>query len=580
CPVLLRASTEMSEWIRFFTAAGIPPGPAAKYAVVFLDNRIQKSMLMDLTKEYLKEMGIGIMGDVIAILKYAKTAHVMYENEKPAITSLSTDPDAKVEVKRQTTPGSRMLEHYMRKEGIMESSSSKVTVSPSMAVRLGAVPTGGEYKNTEKKTKKGSVGLADTAEVVPIKRPRMVKPEEEGKYIVSMPKGSTPRTQKILEQKRQQQQGSVDEKKSSVFARLGSGNSPTPTQSTSKQVRASSSLAASSPSVFNRLGGQRQRSLSDGSDGGSVVEYQGVLKTLSSPDAQTTTLKTSTAKLVKPTSVKVTLGALRKSAPSPAVTLKSRTKSSTPGAGSIGSPPQSLMARLGAPVNKTKGAMGTAVGTKQKVTVTIGGAKRLNPGAPKQTVMDRLGVQKAEVSTTTHMDAVGVKSKVLDRLGSSDLAVSGKGTTSAGTGKPAIKRSMQVRLGAPAAATASSNLAQETSTMKQTVTVTLGGRPGSMKNRLTLQTPQKVAPSPRVGSRATPTEGSRLLKRLGTSPMASSIPTKKSSVQDRLGVMKAEVSSTTPSVTVTLGGGALKKMPTTAAAGGPSKTNVFSRLGS
>ncbi|XP_071481891.1 uncharacterized protein C19orf47-like [Diadema antillarum] len=575
----MSANKEMSEWIRFFTAAGIPPGPAAKYAMVFLDNRIQKSMLMDLTKEYLKEMGIGIMGDVIAILKYAKTAHVMYENEKPAITSLSTDPDAKVAVKRQTTPGSRMLEHYMRKEGIMESSSSKVTVSPSMAVRLGAVPTGG--------AKKGAVGLADTAEVVPIKRPRMVKPEEEGKYIVSMPKGSTPRTQKILEQKRQQQheqlpqpqtppqgiQGSVDEKKSSVFARLGSGNSPTPTQSTSKQ-------AASSPSVFNRLGGQRQRSLSDGSDGGSVVEYQGVLKTLSSPDAQTTMLKTSTAKLVKPTSVKVTLGAPRKSAPSPAVTLKSRTKSSTPGASSIGSPPQSLMARLGAPVNKTKGAMGTAVGTKQKVTVTIGGAKRLNMGTPKQTVMDRLGVQKAEVSTTTHMDAVGVKSKVLDRLGSSDLAVSGKGTTSAGTGKPAIKRSMQVRLGAPAAATASSSLAQETSTMKQTVTVTLGGRPGSMKNRLTLQTPQKVAPSPRVGSGATPTEGSRLLKRLGTSPMASSIPTKKSSVQDRLGVMKAEVSSTTPSVTVTLGGGALKKMPTTAAAGGPSKTNVFSRLGS
>ncbi|XP_072165015.1 uncharacterized protein [Diadema setosum] len=575
----MSANKEMSEWIRFFTAAGIPPGPAAKYAVVFLDNRIQKSMLMDLTKEYLKEMGIGIMGDVIAILKYAKTAHVMYENEKPAITSLSTDPDAKVEVKRQTTPGSRMLEHYMRKEGIMESSSSKVTVSPSMAVRLGAVPTGG--------AKKGSVGLADTAEVVPIKRPRMVKPEEEGKYIVSMPKGSTPRTQKILEQKRQQQQelppqpqtppqgvqGSADEKKSSVFARLGSGNVATPTQSTSKQ-------AASSPSVFNRLGGQRQRSLSDGSESGSVVEYQGVLKTLSSPDAQTATLKTSTAKPVKPTSVKVTLGAPGKSASSPAVNLKSRTKTNTPGASSIGSPPQSLMARLGAPVNKTKGAMGAAVGAKQKVTVTIGGAKRLNPGTPKQTVMDRLGVQKAEVSTTTHMDAVGVKSKVLDRLGSSDLAVSGKGTTSAGIGKPAIKRSMQVRLGAPAMATARSSPAQETSTMKQTVTVTLGGRPGAMKNRLMLQTPQKVAPSSQVGSRAAPTEGSRLLKRLGTSPMASSIPTKKSSVQDRLGVMKAEVSSTTPSVTVTLGGGALKKMPTTAAAGGPAKTNVFSRLGS
>ena len=65
----------MSDWIKFFTAAGIPPGPAAKYAMTFMDNRIQKSMLMDLTKEYLKEMGVSVMGDVICILKYAKSAY-------------------------------------------------------------------------------------------------------------------------------------------------------------------------------------------------------------------------------------------------------------------------------------------------------------------------------------------------------------------------------------------------------------------------------------------------------------------------------------------------------------------------
>ena len=53
----------------------MPAGPAASYANTFVDNRIHKSMLMDLTKEYLKEMGIGVMGDVIAILKHAKTAY-------------------------------------------------------------------------------------------------------------------------------------------------------------------------------------------------------------------------------------------------------------------------------------------------------------------------------------------------------------------------------------------------------------------------------------------------------------------------------------------------------------------------
>lgn len=32
-------------------------------------------MLMDLSKEYLYDMGIRVMGDVIAILRYAKEFH-------------------------------------------------------------------------------------------------------------------------------------------------------------------------------------------------------------------------------------------------------------------------------------------------------------------------------------------------------------------------------------------------------------------------------------------------------------------------------------------------------------------------
>ena len=63
----------MSFWINFFKEAGIPAGDAANYAVVFTDNRMTRAMLMDLTKEYLKDMGISILGDVISILKHAKT---------------------------------------------------------------------------------------------------------------------------------------------------------------------------------------------------------------------------------------------------------------------------------------------------------------------------------------------------------------------------------------------------------------------------------------------------------------------------------------------------------------------------
>lgn len=68
-------ATDTSYWIKFFTDCGIPAGEAANYAVTFTDNRIQKDHLNDLTKEYLNDMGIKILGDVIAILKHAKDVH-------------------------------------------------------------------------------------------------------------------------------------------------------------------------------------------------------------------------------------------------------------------------------------------------------------------------------------------------------------------------------------------------------------------------------------------------------------------------------------------------------------------------
>lgn len=65
--------SDTSSWMNFFTDAGIPPGEATNYAVTFTNNRIKQDMLLDLNKEYLRDMGITLMGDVIAILKNAKT---------------------------------------------------------------------------------------------------------------------------------------------------------------------------------------------------------------------------------------------------------------------------------------------------------------------------------------------------------------------------------------------------------------------------------------------------------------------------------------------------------------------------
>ena len=67
--------SETSYWINFFTSSGIPAGDATHYAIIFCDNRITREMLLDLSKEYLTDMGISRLGDVIAILKHAKEVY-------------------------------------------------------------------------------------------------------------------------------------------------------------------------------------------------------------------------------------------------------------------------------------------------------------------------------------------------------------------------------------------------------------------------------------------------------------------------------------------------------------------------
>lgn len=54
--------------------AGPPPGPPVASALP-LPYRIQKSMLLDLNKEIMNELGVTVVGDIIAILKHAKVVH-------------------------------------------------------------------------------------------------------------------------------------------------------------------------------------------------------------------------------------------------------------------------------------------------------------------------------------------------------------------------------------------------------------------------------------------------------------------------------------------------------------------------
>ncbi|CAL1536938.1 unnamed protein product [Lymnaea stagnalis] len=90
----MASMSETSYWINFFTTAGIPAGDAAHYAVMFSDNRITREMLLDLSKEYLTDMGITRLGDIIAILKHAKDVFKQEAKDKilksTSLTSLSS----------------------------------------------------------------------------------------------------------------------------------------------------------------------------------------------------------------------------------------------------------------------------------------------------------------------------------------------------------------------------------------------------------------------------------------------------------------------------------------------------------
>nr|BAE24486.1 unnamed protein product [Mus musculus] len=141
-----------SEWIQFFKEAGIPPGPAVNYAVMFVDNRIQKSMLLDLNKEIMNELGVTVVGDIIAILKHAKVVH-RQDMCKAATESVPCNPSPlQGELRRgASSAASRMIANSLNHDSPphtptrrSDNSTSKISVTVSNKMAAKSAKAAGE----------------------------------------------------------------------------------------------------------------------------------------------------------------------------------------------------------------------------------------------------------------------------------------------------------------------------------------------------------------------------------------------------------------------------------------------------
>uniref|UniRef100_UPI00398EF933 uncharacterized protein C19orf47 homolog isoform X4 n=1 Tax=Pristiophorus japonicus TaxID=55135 RepID=UPI00398EF933 len=358
-----------SEWIQFFKDAGIPAGPAVNYAVSFVDNRIQKNMLMDLTKDIMNELGISVVGDIIAILKHAKVVYKQHKN-----TGVHS-------------PSSRAYWHRSSELAKVATES----ISPSHAnVHFELKRTGNSLLSRP----------ADPGPDASAKR-RRVTAEMEGKYIINMPKGTTEKTKKILEQ-----QATQGLPRMSVFDRLGA------------EAKADTTTGSKPTGVFSRLGEvvNQKKEGSDDDDAGSVLQYAGVLKRSLAATAK------EGAKLTLAAKVKVSAAKAK-----PAVTTIRRLAVPKPSGRTVpGLPAPALAApalRL-QPVAQAKVSVRQRLGKAEADTQDNKVTSTKSRGSPEFTVTIKNTARpavSAKVSSSTEgrlaqMDSTGTVS-VFERLG-------------------------------------------------------------------------------------------------------------------------------------------------------------------
>uniref|UniRef100_A0A1B6DTV2 SAM domain-containing protein n=1 Tax=Clastoptera arizonana TaxID=38151 RepID=A0A1B6DTV2_9HEMI len=338
----------MGDWIQFFKEAGLV-NSAQKYAHIFKENNIRKDLLLELNKEYLKDMGITLLGDIIAILKHAKIVGQQEEDiqkehslQKVILTSSDTEDNdydededdnirsnykkdiSEVIEKKSESAVTRILDHYIRnptlpkildkdrkKEKLQTKAMyNKETFGLDKSKTVPIVKKtikNNTIQKTENKLdfathpkpsviKRPGAPVTSSDSIPEVRKPRRVLPEHEGGYKIKMPTGSTVRSRHIL-QKMKERKAKV-----SVFERLGNENKVSSTTQPENDVKFKTIVGTNaikristsekpSTSVFDRLGSCLPKNPSPEPQS---LQYNGILKTSKKNSVKTIALRQTT----------------------------------------------------------------------------------------------------------------------------------------------------------------------------------------------------------------------------------------------------------------------------------------------
>ncbi|XP_012064401.1 PREDICTED: uncharacterized protein C19orf47 [Atta cephalotes] len=303
------AASLSAYWVKFFKGAGFSQDVATKHAVVFSNNRIKPDMLPDLDKPSLKEMGITLMGDMIAILRYAKKVVEETTCERFLVDSEDTLPTPKVSVSKPIMKkGSKEIGNKTMVLATSKTDSTKKIVKSLSATKkiltirkpISAPVTTNAVNQKPISVKRKLASEEDNDEDndednwnISEKKVKTTNGSEDNiEYTVATPKAIV-RTQilkKPVEQKR------------TVFDRLGDSSVTSTTNlvdttPTFNITGVSKEVFKRSTSVFKRLGDiddKKDQTTTAGilKNGSSITNTLGILKNRTSPSVRTSIITT------------------------------------------------------------------------------------------------------------------------------------------------------------------------------------------------------------------------------------------------------------------------------------------------